>query len=399
MRSLTASLICAFVLCGPAASRLTADETPPDERRPEIEVVFVLDTTGSMSGLIQAAKDKVWSIADTLATAKPAPVIRFGLVGYRDKGDEYVTRRFQLSDDLDAAYVDLFDYEAAGGGDAPEAVNRALNEAVEQMEWSRDGHVHRVIYLVGDCPPHANEAGEVDYRQTCRLAAEKDIVVNTIQCGSHAATTPVWKEIAKLGGGAFAQIAQSGGLVVRETPFDKKIAELSARRDATRVWFGSETEVRRQVERLDAIKTVSDAAPAAQNAARGAFNASGSGLKNFYFAPKSVNGVAMDSVRELVETIHSGGFDDADEKQVQRLPEEWKSLTPEQRKSKAAAIMKERQELADQIDALSTKRQKHLAAELAKEGEEVPELDRALFESITKQAARKGLTFPKGPKL
>lgn len=60
--------------------------------RSHIEVVFVLDTTGSMSGLIQAAKEKVWSIASTMAQADPAPEIKMGLVAYRDRGDEYVTR-------------------------------------------------------------------------------------------------------------------------------------------------------------------------------------------------------------------------------------------------------------------------------------------------------------------
>ncbi len=59
--------------------------------KPKIELVFALDTTGSMSGLINAAKDKIWSIANTMATADPAPEIKIGIVGYRDRGDSYVT--------------------------------------------------------------------------------------------------------------------------------------------------------------------------------------------------------------------------------------------------------------------------------------------------------------------
>ena len=53
---------------------------------PKIDVVFVLDTTGSMGGLIQTAKEKIWSIATTMASAQPAPEIRIGLVAYRDRG-------------------------------------------------------------------------------------------------------------------------------------------------------------------------------------------------------------------------------------------------------------------------------------------------------------------------
>src|SRR5262245_15962877 len=54
-----------------------------------VEVVFVLDTTGSMEGLIAAAKEKIWSIATTLSNANSAPEIRMGLVAYRDRGDAY----------------------------------------------------------------------------------------------------------------------------------------------------------------------------------------------------------------------------------------------------------------------------------------------------------------------
>ena len=102
---------------------------PLATERPRLEVVFVLDTTGSMGGLIQAAKEKIWSIATTMASAQPAPEIRMGLVAYRDRGDAYVTRRVDLSEDLDSMYAALIDFQAAGGGDGPESVNQALHEA------------------------------------------------------------------------------------------------------------------------------------------------------------------------------------------------------------------------------------------------------------------------------
>src|ERR1043165_5364898 len=69
-----------------------------------IDVVFVLDTTGSMSGLIEGAKQKIWAIANQIASAKPHPVVRMGLVAYRDRGDEYITKLTALTDDLDAVY-------------------------------------------------------------------------------------------------------------------------------------------------------------------------------------------------------------------------------------------------------------------------------------------------------
>src|SRR5512140_2961024 len=99
---------------------LFATTTPTSKPKPRIEVCFVLDTTGSMGGLIEGAKQKIWSIANEMISAKPTPEIRIGLVPYRDRGDEYVTKTFDLTNDIDAVYATLRTFQAAGGGDEPE---------------------------------------------------------------------------------------------------------------------------------------------------------------------------------------------------------------------------------------------------------------------------------------
>jgi Mg-chelatase subunit ChlD len=113
-------------------------------RKPQVDVVFVLDTTGSMSGLIQTAKDKIWSIASTMASAQPTPEIRVGLVAFRDRGDQYVTRVVDLSSDLDSVYATLMEFQADGGGDTPESVNRALYDAPHVLERCETGLPRRV---------------------------------------------------------------------------------------------------------------------------------------------------------------------------------------------------------------------------------------------------------------
>ncbi len=117
----------------------------PQADKARIEVVFVLDTTGSMSGLIQAAKEKIWSIASTMASAQSAPEIKMGLVAYRDRGDDYVTRVVDLSSDLDSMYATLMDFKAGGGGDGPESVNQALYDAVHKISWSKDQDTYKVV--------------------------------------------------------------------------------------------------------------------------------------------------------------------------------------------------------------------------------------------------------------
>src|SRR5882724_11655733 len=89
----------------------------PKTSRPRMEVCFVLDTTGSMTGLIEGAKQKIWSIANEMISTKPTPEIRLGLVAYRDRGDEYVTKSFDLTNDIDAIYGQLQTLRADGGGD------------------------------------------------------------------------------------------------------------------------------------------------------------------------------------------------------------------------------------------------------------------------------------------
>src|SRR5207237_3631433 len=101
-------------------SQILNAKTETSEAKPRVEVCFVLDTTGSMGGLIEGAKQKIWSIANEMISAKPTQELKLGLIGYRDRGDEYVVKSFQLTDDIDSIYSHLRDFKAEGGGDEPE---------------------------------------------------------------------------------------------------------------------------------------------------------------------------------------------------------------------------------------------------------------------------------------
>ncbi|HVN39266.1 MAG TPA: VWA domain-containing protein [Myxococcota bacterium] len=107
------TLLVALLLLPSAASAIP-QQIP--KVRPRIEVAFVLDTTGSMSGLIGGAKRKIWQIANQLASGKPTPDVRIGLVAYRDRGDDYVTRVRDLTRDLDAIYAELSPTEPTAEG-------------------------------------------------------------------------------------------------------------------------------------------------------------------------------------------------------------------------------------------------------------------------------------------
>jgi Mg-chelatase subunit ChlD len=247
----------------PSAATEPADTKPA---KPRIEVCFVLDTTGSMGGLIEAARQKIWSIANQIVKAKPAPDLEIGLVAYRDRGDTYITKTFPLTSDIDTVYAHLTQFVADGGGDEPESVNEALAVAVHDMPWSKDSSVLKMIFLVGDAPPHMDYPNDVKYPVTCEEAAKRDIIINTVQCGALPETTPDWQKIAHLGEGRYIAIGETGDVAVIATPMDAKLAELNAAVGKTLVPYGKDGE-RRDVMEKQARSETSFAAPASAPAA------------------------------------------------------------------------------------------------------------------------------------
>jgi Mg-chelatase subunit ChlD len=361
----------------PVTSHITTSQ------KPKIDVVFVLDTTGSMSGLIQTAKEKIWSIATTMASAQQTPEIRIGLVAYRDRGDAYVTKVVDLSDDLDSVYATLMDFQADGGGDGPESVNKALYDAVNGISWSQDDQAYQVIFLVGDAPPHM-DYNEVRYPEIVAAAAEKGIVVNTIQCGDMEMTVGPWTQIAALSNGSFFQVEQAGSAVAFTTPYDDKIAELSAKLDDTRLYYGSDDVKRKMYGKVAATEKLNEGASVASRARRGAFNASVGGRTNLL------------GENELVAAVEAGEVD-LDELEAEELPETLKPMAPEEQKAYVANLASERQDLQRRIQDLSKDRNAYLEEKVEEAGGLKSSLDQKLYDAVKEQAAVAGLEYEDGP--
>ena len=351
--------------------------------RPRVDVVFVLDTTGSMSGLIQTAKEKIWSIATTMASAQPTPEIRIGLVAYRDRGDRYVTQLVDLSADLDSVYAKLMDFQADGGGDTPESVNKALYDAVHDMSWSQDEQAYQVIFLVGDAPPHM-DYNEVRYPAIVADALEKGIVINTIQCGGMSTTVAPWTQIASLGHGKFFQVDQAGGAVAFTTPYDDKIAELSAKLDDTRLYYGTEEQKARMKSKVAATDKLQASASVAVLARRGVFNASVGGRANLL------------GENELVEAFTNGTVS-LDEIEADALPAALKPMARAEQKAYVAGLATKRDDLKRRIRALSEDRDSYLEKKVEEAGGLKDSLDQQLYEAVKEQAGKAGLEYEDGP--
>jgi Mg-chelatase subunit ChlD len=370
---------------GNAAGTLPPRNVIAPHAAKRVEVVFVLDTTGSMGGLIQAAKEKIWSIASTLAQAQQAPEISMGLVAYRDRGDAYVTQVVDLNRDLDSMYAKLMDFTADGGGDGPEAVNEALEAAIHRLSWSQDPNTYKVVFLVGDAPPHMDYQDDAKYPQIVAAAAAKGIVVNTIQCGSMSDTVAPWQHIARLGSGRYFTVGQAGSAVAIETPFDGQIATLAAQLDATRLYYGSSEQRAAMEAKVDATERLNDEASVSARARRGAFNVSASGASNFL------------GERELVADVASGRVDVAAVPAAE-LPPAVAGLPPDAQRALLTETAQKREELQRQIASLAAERDAYIKEEIEDAGGADSSLDQQIYEAVREQAAPLGLDYEDGPR-
>ncbi len=337
---------------------------------PRIEVVFALDTTASMSGLIDGAKRKIWGLANKLASGEPRPEIRIGLVGYRDIGDAYVTQKVAMTDDLDEVYGQLMAFQAGGGGDGPEHVNQALSDALHEMQWSNEPNTLRLVFLVGDAPPHDDYDDGMTAVGLAQTAKQKGIIINTVRCGSDGATEAVWQQVAAAAGGEYTSIQQDGGMVAVDTPYDQQLQELNAALSDTVLGWGSAEDKRRSAAKMSNRKAM--AAPAAAEAA--SYAAKSGKLNREDFLNALEGGVGLDEVSEEELPAELQGKDAAAQKQV------------------LESKKKRRRELNRQILEISKKRDAYLRdAEKAAGAEDA--FDNKVMDNVAEQAAGIGVTY------
>lgn len=384
-RPVLAAALATVALAAPLASAGDVPATQVTEQqkqaRPQIEVVFVIDTTGSMSGLIEGAKQKIFSIASRIATGKPTPRLKVGLVAYRDEGDAYVTKRFDLSEDLDTVFTHLRKFQADGGGDTPEHVGRGLGEAVSKMSWSDNRETMKVIFLVGDAPP-AERGDQWNFKHWAKQAKERHIVVNTVRCGADTETATAWRYVAKLTDGTFDSIGQEGGMLAVATPYDAELAKVNAEIASKTLYTGS---VAVQAENRDRVQQMAALAPEAaaerisyMKKARSA--GSGKAAPAASSAPVAVGG-AVDLV-EKPEAL-------ASVKEAE-LPSELKGLKKEEQALKVKQLSDERKSLEEKAAKLAADRDTWRAKNVA---EKKDSFDDNVMKSVRTQAAGYGVAY------
>ena len=337
-----------------------------------IEVAFVLDTTGSMAGLIDGAKRKIWSIANSIVDINPDADIRMALIGYRDVGDEYVVKSYDMSPDIQGLYGHLTRFQADGGGDTPESVNEALDAAVRDLGWSARDDVRRIIFLVGDAPPHMDYANGPKYKRTIARARDAGIIVNTVQAGSDPETQMYWQKMAPLGEGRYFAIPQDGGQIEAvSSPFDERIIKLQGEIDGTIILYGTVEKQEETRGKMD-LKTAAPASVQVDNS-------------KYYskrtFAKEIVTGGGdlLDDVRNNVRSI--------DEIAAEELSAELKGKSKEELAAHVADRTAARQKLQAETADLNRQRDDYVASELAKKPADMTHdsFDQRVIESLSAQ--------------
>jgi hypothetical protein len=328
--------------------------TTPAAARPVVEVAFVLDTTGSMGPLIEGAKRKIWSIATAIIDCSPDADIRMGLVAYRDIGDIYVTKKFDLTTDIQGLYGDLLQLRAQGGGDWPESVNEALWVATTKMPWSYGHNTTRIMFLVGDAPPHMDYPQDTKYPEVIRIARQKGITVNAVQAGNARDTERVWREIAQRGNGEYIPIPQDGGqVVIIETPFDRDIIELQGQINRTVIPYGP----RQQRDRVEQRRGQYSQAPApVASEMAGYMSKTRQG---------QANADAITGGGDLLADVKAGRNTLSSVKE-EDLPDDMRRMSPSERQAHVDKQTTERTTLNDRMTDLVKKRDAYVAEQRKK---------------------------------
>ncbi len=352
----------------------------------KIQVVFALDATGSMSGLIQTAKEKIWAIAGSVAQNSQCPTIEIGLLFYRDRGDAFVTKHVALSQDLDKIYAQLMDIEADGGGDSPESVNQALYESVHQFQWSKHPNSYKTIFLVGDCPPHMDYR-EVKYPQTCIEAQKRGIVVNTLLMGNDRTAAKIWKQIAQYTSGSYTQIGMDANNINTQSPYDEEISKTSEALDQLRYSYGSEAEQNAYEQKKNWSKHIAEKASSASKASRAAYHKTSSGKSSYIGKKELLNDVAENKV-------------DLDKLPSSALPKELQGLSKTALSQELSKKIQLKKKLDQKLDTLLTKRSDYIKKSLEQKDEASVEnaFETKIYKSMKEQAAKKNINLAKDTK-
>jgi len=350
---------------------------PNTERK--IQIALLLDTSGSMDGLIDQAKSQLWLIVNELALAKydnEQPTLEIALYEYGNDGNSeskgYIRKVCDLTTDLDKISEELFALSTNGG---EEYCGQTIQVATNELQWSESNKDLKIIFIAGN---EEFNQGKVLYTESCTNTAKSGIVVNTIFCGDYEEGLSLhWKDGARLTNGEYMNIDQNKEFSYIETPYDENILKLNDELNKTYIAFGSKGKdmQKRQLEQDENAESF------------GAFSSVTRSVS------KSKKKTYSNSNWDLVDASEEEDFDITKVKK-EELPEEMKTMNDQEKIDFVELKSEERAAIQDSIKILDDKRKIFIAEEKKKQAEEgVDNLNDAMIKAIRKQAELKEYKF------
>ena len=386
-RKLALALVAALAL-GVIATPVGGQDKPAAVAQPAVEegkpvdLVLCLDVSGSMNGLIESAKVRLWDIVNELARLKPTPKLRVALYSYgasnypADKG--WVRKEVDLTEDLDDVYKVLNALRTGGG---TELVARVTNTALDEQKWSEDKGALKFLFVAGNEP--VDQDKQVTLEDVAAKAKKAGVIVNPIYCQRDGtAEAKGWANFAGLTGGKYMNIDMNRAAAqpVVKTEFDEKIIKLGEELNKTYVAYGKEGK----------DKAANQLAQDANAAKAGPPGAGGFGGAAIERSVTKAGALYRNSTWDLVDRMKDKDFD------LKKIPEdelcdEMKKLKPEERLAFLKKKSEEREKIQKEINDLSAQRQKKITEELAKQPKTDAEkaLDEAVKGLIREQAKGK----------
>ena len=347
-----------------------------DDGKPVIQVALLLDTSGSMSSLIDQAKTELWSIVNKLGEAKykgQSPRIEVALYEYgkssleRDEG--YIRQLAPFTHDLDGLSEILFALQTNGGD---EYCAWVIRSAMDSLKWKQRKGSLRMIFVAGNEP---FTQGPVEVNPVLEEANNKGILVHPIYCSNgNRADQISWESAADLAHTDLKVIDHTRVAKIPSTPYDKRINELNSQLNRTYVGYGVEgrAKMARQQAQDANMASVGSGAAAERAVTKSSANYS-------------------NSEWDLVDKAEAeGGVNNIDE---DALPAEVRDMSPKDREAYVAKKAQERKEIQEEIQSLNKQRQDFIAEKRAETASGDVTLGKAVIKTVKVQAAEQGFTM------
>ena len=339
-------------------------------KKSKIQLALLLDTSNSMDGLIDQAKSQLWNIVNELAKAKcgmDRPELQIALYEYGNDNLPYSEGHIRLvtplTTDLDEISKDLFELTTNGGN---EFCGTVIQTCLKQLSWSTSENDLQIIYIAGNEP---FTQGKINYADACKLAKEKNVIVNTIFCGDfNVGIQTSWKNGADLACGQYSSIQQNSRTVYIESPYDKRITELNSELNNTYIPYGSYGYSKKMNQEVQ------------DN------NAQSYGTVNTVNRAVAKSSHVYDnSSWDLVDALANKDFSLQSVKK-EELPEEMRSMSATEQQKYIETKKRERQNIQNEIQELNRKRSDYINDQKRDNADETEMLDAAILTSLREQA-------------